>query len=86
MKLSPGAIIVIKMIVTFIEAGIAYYVAAKTPHLSSTVIAGIVGAGISGVYNVSPLSPSAAPAQPASTPPAATNPTAGYPNASDTAS
>lgn len=43
--------IALKVIVTFVEAGAAYW--ATTGHLvSKTALAGVIGAGISAVYNL----------------------------------
>lgn len=43
--------IIVKVLVTFVEAGVAYWVAAGQ-QTNKIALAGAVGAGVSAVYNV----------------------------------
>jgi hypothetical protein len=43
--------IIVKVVVTFLEAGIAYWVATGQ-KVDKVALAGVVGAGLSAVYNV----------------------------------
>lgn len=40
------------IVVTFVEAALAYVIVIPNPHLNKTAIAGAVGAGLSAVYNL----------------------------------
>lgn len=40
------------VVVTFVEAGVAYVIVIPHPQFNKTVVAGAIGAGLSAVYNV----------------------------------
>lgn len=66
-----------RVVVTFFEAALAYYVAVGSPKLNKALVVGAVGAGVSAIYNlVRESPPTLSNTPPVSPPPVAAPPAA----------